>query len=83
MLNGITVNEYFNYWDVTQAAIKSINPKFIFGGPAENLLHPHQKSFGWKLLEHVVAGKNYWTNATGGSIDFIAAHLKAGCYFGL
>ena len=70
------MDEYFNYWDVTQAAVKSVNKNYIFGGPGGNLLHRHDKSYGWNLLEHVITGTNYWTNQTGGSIDFIATHCK-------
>ena len=75
-LSGITMQQYFNYWDVTLAAINDTNPNLIFGGPGENLMHSHKKSFGWNLLEHVVNGTNYWTNTTENRIDFIASHNK-------
>ena len=75
-LNGITMQEYFNYWDVTSAALNDTNPNLIFGGPGENLMHSHKTSFGWNLLEHVVNGKNYWTKTVGSRIDFIASHNK-------
>ena len=75
-LSGITMQQYFNYWDVTLAALNDTNPNLIFGGPGENLMHSHKKSFGWNLLEHVANGTNYWTNTTENRIDFIASHNK-------
>ena len=75
-LSGITMQQYFNYWDVTLAALNDTNPNLIFGGPGENLMHSHKKSFGWNLLEHVVNGTNYWTKTTENRIDFIASHNK-------
>ena len=75
-LSGITMQQYFNYWDVTLAALNDTNPNLIFGGPGENLMHSHKTSFGWNLLEHVVNGINYWTNTTENRIDFIASHNK-------
>ena len=75
-LSDITMQQYFNYWDVTLAAINDTNPNLIFGGPGENLMHSHKKSFGWNLLEHVVNGTNYWTKTTENRIDFIASHNK-------
>ena len=75
-LKGITMQEYFNYWDVTLAALNDTNSNIIFGGPGENLMHSHKTSFGWNLLGHITNGTNYWTNTTENRIDFIASHNK-------
>ena len=70
------MKEYFNYWDVTSAALNAINPKLVFGGPGDNLLHSHNKSYSWQLLDHITNGINYWTKKKEGRIDFIATHSK-------
>lgn len=68
-----SLEDYCKLYDYSVAAIKRVNNSFKIGGPATSDIG---MEFLKKFLEHVTSGKNYVTNETGTSIDFISFHTK-------
>lgn len=70
-----TPAEYARLYDYTEAALHSVLPGAVLGGPA--VARPHA-SFLADFLEHCANGQNALTGRSGTRLDLVTFHAKGG-----
>lgn len=70
-----TVEDYSRLYDYTEAALHSVLPDAVLGGPA--IARPHA-SFLKEFLEHCANGTNAVSGLTGTRLDMVTFHAKGG-----
>ena len=72
-----TPEEYQKLYDYSVDAVRRALPAARVGGPdSTGPGGAHAADFLRRFLEHVTAGRNYATGATGAPLDFISFHAK-------
>src|SRR5579863_2657626 len=77
-----TAVEYDRLYDVSTAAIRSVLPHALVGGPEATGIHRgRSEDFLRQFLDHCAHGVNAATGGTGAPLDFISYHPKGNPHF--
>ncbi len=72
-----TIEEYCDLYDVTVAAIESVDPQAMVGGPATT---GSGSAFLDRFLAHCASGLNRVTGGRGARLDFVSFHTKGAAF---